>query len=202
MIKCLLVISAAAVVSLPLLGAQHSSPLQIFDLYQEALNVQAGHRPHAPEYDWIVNSFERYKAASSSQRSSTQKQLIQRLRGLAQLDVDAQTQVIGELAYFAARLPDRTNAIDFIAKLEAFCPDFSAIRFVYSGPATESARKMGGLSDVLLAGMYLSPQPYPMDEEPRLFDKPYEISPWDATSLQALRITVRSTGAGVHTGRS
>jgi hypothetical protein len=73
------------------------------------------------------------------------------------------------------------------------------IEFTYSLATPMSASKTGGLIKVLTEGMYLGEKPYPMDEDPRLFEKAYEIASWDEVSLSELSSTIRARQRPLHT---
>jgi hypothetical protein len=140
-------------------------------------------------YTRIVNSYGKYNNAGEVKAAGhLRRRFIHDLRALGQIaDLQQRTEIIGKLIYLAARLPVRSDAVDLMADILAYCPGAGDVQFTYS-PLGE---KPADIYTALREGVYLAPPPAPFDENPRLSRK-YEIASWDSASLENLRFAVES----------
>ena len=163
-----------------------------FDLDREVRLQRSGQSQESGEYRAISQIVQNYEAASEDQRGKVLQGLDHEVRSLCRESIERQVTVIGSVIYYLARLPDRQTAIEMITKTEQLCPTTNALRFVYSPRVDGSPRVTTDLFGLLRRGLYLEAEPAPMDENPRLSVKEFEVPPWDAASLNNLRSRIIS----------
>jgi hypothetical protein len=169
----------------------------VFDLRGEAQG-NSGSGPQPVAYQRVIKLYRKYNGAGQILTAGRLRaQFLGGLGSIGRLETrDAQAAVIGKLVYFAARLPERSDEIDLLADILAYCPGAASVQFIYgsqivslTGPAVP---EQGDIYKTLREGVYLGTPPNPWDENSRIGVKDYEIPAWDARSVEDLKQAVAS----------